>query len=365
MNLLYVANVRMPTEKAHGAQIMKTCEAFARAGRLEALIVSDRKTPITDDPFAYYGIRQRFTLLRARALDTVAWGRFGFLLSTLSFGLTARRMARRYPNALVYGRDEIVLWLLARSGRKIVWESHTAAWNSFAREVALRAERMVVITQGLKEFYTERGISVDKITVVHDGVDLADFATDETKVSARDRLDLPHDTRIALYAGRLDGWKGTDTLLAAAKLLPEGIEIAVIGGEPHQIRRLAQQHPRVRFLGARPYRELAQNLAVADILVLPNTGRDPVSVRFTSPLKLFAYMAAGKPIVASDLPSLREVLDDGCAYFVTPDDAVALAARIQEAMIDPAAQAKTAAARTRAAHYSWDARAEAILEALP
>lgn len=109
-------------------------------------------------------------------------------------------------------------------------------------------------------------------------------------------------------------------------------------------------------------KELPANQAAADVLVLPNTGTDETSVRFTSPLKLFTYMASGRPIVASDLPSIREVLDEQSAYLVTPDDAQALARGITRALSDTGG--RSARAFQLVQRYSWDERARGILAAL-
>jgi putative flippase GtrA len=164
-----------------------------------------------------------------------------------------------------------------------------------------------------------------------------------------------------MYIGRLDGWKGVGTLLEASTFVPE-TQVVVIGGEEAQVEALRAQYPKVQFLGYRSYGELADNQAAADVLVLPNTAKDETSVRFTSPLKLFTYMASGKPIVASDLPSLREVLDEESAYFVAPDDARELARGIKQALGDPNAETKAHHARHKVAHYTWSARARTILQ---
>jgi glycosyltransferase involved in cell wall biosynthesis len=228
--------------------------------------------------------------------------------------------------------------------------------------VARRAERIVTISQGLKDFYIEKKILPSKIIVARDGIDLERCKTLRSKEEARVHLGLPLDTKIAMYIGRLDGWKGVDTLLAASMLLPHGVVLVVVGGEPTQVSKLSRQYPNVRFLGFRPYRELADTMVAADVLVLPNTGKDEISVKFTSPLKLFAYMTSGVPMVASDLPSIREVLDEHSAFLVTPDDAPALAFGIQQALESGSERAAYALARV--ADYSWKHRAERIVAAL-
>ncbi len=139
------------------------------------------------------------------------------------------------------------------------------------------------------------------------------------------------------------------------------MRVVIIGGKESDKEGMRRRYTNVLFLGPRPYAELADNLAAADVLVLPNSGKHVISERFTSPLKLFAYMASGIPIVASDLPSIREVLDEGSAYFAKPDDAQDLARKVQEVVSDPNARAKAARAREKVKEYSWKKRAQKIL----
>src|ERR1700683_591073 len=136
MKLLYLSNMRLPTEKAHGAQIMKTCEAFARAGVDITLVVTDRRTDITDDPFAYYGVTTRFPIVRLPVLDFVAWGKIGFMVQIFSFAFASARFARTHKPDCLYGRDEIVLWIAYLFGQRyMVWESHAGSWNFFSRRI--------------------------------------------------------------------------------------------------------------------------------------------------------------------------------------------------------------------------------------
>ena len=357
--ILYIANVRMPSEKAHGIQIAKTCEAFAKAGADVELVVPNRLTRIKENVAEYYGLKNSFPVTRLRVPDIVSWGFIGFLIESLVFALAAVRFARR-RDSLVYGRDEIVLATVGLLTRKeIVWESHTGAWNFCARYVAHRARKIIVITGGLRDFYTTKGIAAEKILVAHDGLELAPFEHPESKDAARERLGIPHDASIALYIGALGGWKGTDTLLEASRMLPENIRIAIITSS--NTDGLAQKYPRVLFLGERPYREIANNQAAADVLVLPNTGKDVIAMHFTSPLKLFTYMASYRPIVASDIPSTREVLPENAAHWFVADDAKSLVEAIQKALNDPNASEKVSIAKSQVLLYTWDTRAQAIL----
>ena len=365
MTILYIPHVRMLTEKAHGAQIMKACEAFVRGGAQLELLVPTRHSPITKDPFTYYGLKVSFPLRKLFTPDTVGWGWFGFLFQSMWFGVIAGFAARRVTADFIYGRDEIVLVVAGLlAGKKIFWESHDGAWNFWARRLVKQAAGIVVVTPGAADFYAAHGVSLGRLLVVSNGVDLADFAHPESKETARARLGLLQEAKIALYIGRLDGWKGVTTFLEASKLLPKSALAVIIGGESQQIALLSREYPNVRFLGFRPYTELSNNQAAADVLVVPNTGKDPVSVVFTSPLKLIAHLASGRPIVASDLPTTRFIAE-GAALFVQPDDPQALATGITTVLADASLAARlTANAKQKTTGFAWERRAERVLDFL-
>jgi glycosyltransferase involved in cell wall biosynthesis len=355
MRILYLANIRFPTQMAHGAQIAKACEAFAKLGHEVELVVPKRWTPIIEPWAEYYGVKTVFPVQKLRVPDTVRkWGKFGFIFQTLSFGFAAAFYARRTEADVVYGRDEHILFITLLFGvRPVVWESHDGAWNFFARFVAKHAKKIVVVSEGQKDFYISKGIPAEKIIAVPNGVDTESFAHAEPKSVARERLRIPVDAFVALYVGALG---------ESAALLPAEIHIVIIGGYPKQIAEMKARFPRVLFLGERPYRQLADNLSAADICILPNTAKDPVSVSFTSPLKLLAYMAAGKPIIASDLPSVREIVTEDVALLIPPDDSKKIAEAIERLVGDePFREELGRKAHAKVQEYDWSKRAERIL----
>jgi len=360
MRILYLADVRMPTEKAHGLQIMKTCEALARLGHEVELVVPRRANDMKAiDPFVYYAVEKNFRITRLATFDPPI-GEVRFSLQRVIFSLRVLMYVLMHKSDVIYSRDESVLNLISRMRSNVVWESHIGSWNLSARAVAARARRIIAISQGLADYYVAKGIAKHKVAVAPDGIDLAQFEQHESQSEARTRLGIPSDARVAMYIGRVDGWKGIDTLGQASGLM-RGVTTVVIGGEAEQVATLKKQYPTIVWLGSRPYSELPSNQQAADVLVLPNTGTSEISARFTSPLKLFTYMASGKPIVASDLPSIREVLDERSAYLVAPDDPLALASQIQVALNE--GDARALEAKRRVVAYSWDARARIIANA--
>src|SRR3989338_6424929 len=110
--LIYIANARIPTEKAHGIQIMKMCESMGELevgdGKLEVeLIVPRRLNPIKQDPFDYYGVKRNFKITKLPTLDFIALGlgRFGFFAETLIFLIAVRiyLLFRKYD--ILYARE--------------------------------------------------------------------------------------------------------------------------------------------------------------------------------------------------------------------------------------------------------------------
>lgn len=365
MKIIYITNARLPTEWAHGLQIMKTCAALKKTEVEIECWTPARRVHINESPFSYYRIEEHFPILRLFTIDSALWGKSGFLIQILSFALSALfKLFRQKGVDAVYCRDEVVASvLLFFRIRNVIWESHDGVWNRWARYVAHNARSLVVVSNGLKEFYVKNGVTAEKINVIRNGIDLAEFEHVEHKDVSRQRLSLPQEKKIALYVGMLQGWKGTDVLAKSSAFLPHDVLLTVIGGEDEKyVNALSKRYPQIRFLGYRPQGELPDNLSSADVLVLSNTAKNEISARFTSPLKLFAYMASGKPIVLPDIPSLREILDENMAYFVEPDNSEALAAGITEVLKNTEEAGRRAEkAYERAKEYTWDTRAKKIM----
>jgi glycosyltransferase involved in cell wall biosynthesis len=235
-----------------------------------------------------------------------------------------------------------------------------------AREASVwrDADGYVTITRGLASELEARFGARGHLAIVPDGV----RPSAGTSLSASLR---PGHRPIVAYAGHLYPWKGVDLLLEALVDLPEADGLIVGGHEKEPdlacVKALAEKlgiADRVTFTGLVSPPSVPPLLARATVLVLPNPA-SAISNRFTSPLKLFEYMESGRPIVASDLPAMREVLTpDVNAVLVAPGSAAALSTGIRRVLSNPelaARLAQTAAAGVL--DYTWARRAER-LEAL-
>jgi glycosyltransferase involved in cell wall biosynthesis len=222
--------------------------------------------------------------------------------------------------------------LFAQSHREAAG-AHSSTHGKRAREIGARerfvyrsARGIASLTRALAEDIVAAYGPAAAIEVVPDGVDL------ELAAAARTPR-APNPRPVLLYIGSLHRWKGVEVAVEAMTAL-EGCELRVAGGTDERIgdvEALAARlgvADRVRMLGRVEPRRRFECIAGADLCLLP-LRTDSIAARYTSPLKLFEYMAMGKPVVASDLPSLREVLADrDNALLVPPEDPAALAAAV-------------------------------------
>lgn len=344
------------------------CEEFARQGVDVELVVPNKKNLIGINPFLYWNIVPLFSIRRVFISDmgsrTERFPVFMFLFDQLFFLLSIMFTVGMKGVDVLYTRDYFLLFACPKKVPKRVIEVHDIPHFLFLFRIALRrATHVIALTNGVRDALIALGIPAPQIVVAHDAVHLAEFAHPESKLEARERLGIAADEQVAMYIGRIDRWKGTDILFAAAKILKK-TRIVVIGGEESELNSLRTQYPNVLFVGARPYKELANNMSAADVLVLPNSGKFEISSLYTSPLKLFAYMTSLRPIISSDLPSIREVLDDSSAYFVQSDDPIALANGIEYAIENTKSKTVALSAQRIVQQYTWEKRVKLILKTL-
>jgi glycosyltransferase involved in cell wall biosynthesis len=288
---------------------------------------------------------------------------------------------------VVYARDAVVAaWFgagLARlCGARLIYEVHDLEqWNpSRARSpwarplvrlidrAAIRgADGVVSLTAAFRDYLDRVGLKAARdVAVIPDAYDDARYAPGD-RDAARAALGLPRGAFVVTYAGLTFAYRGLDALVRAfadlCRDVPGSLLVLVGGreGERAELARLARElgvADAVLLPGQRSQDEVPRYLAAADALVLPGT----VSGLNASPLKLFEYAAMARPIVAADLPALREVLGDDGAHYVPPGDVAGLRAALDAIRRDPARARELAVrARERVAPFTYRARARAIL----
>lgn len=376
--LLYIANVRLPTERAHGVQIMKMCEAFAREGTFVVeLVLPRRRNHIPDDPFAYYGIPKLFTVRTRYASDVsmITLGTLGFWINQFSFSLVVAlaMLFGKRGETVIFSRDEITGFLLSLLGYYVFYDMHGFPENKrMFWKIAMRRMTGIIGTNQWKLDQTKRqfGISEEKLLLARNGFDPQLFTVTENKEQLRKELALPLEKPIVLYSGHLYDWKGVFTLADTARMVPEA-NFIFIGGTAHEVVAFKERYadcPNIIVGGLQPLACVPRYLKAADVLVLPSSRKSSVarlavfSEYDTSPIKLFEYMASGVPIVASDVPSSREIVDEESAVMAEPDQPESFALAVRKVLADPARAASIAKnAQTKAQEYTWEKRAGRII----
>ncbi len=380
MKILYLADIRFPMERANGIQTIETAHALARRG-VEVDLVVRRTDGRSDEAcLEFFGLSPHPGLrLRRIWAPFGPFGKWSFLAAAL--GLLVRARGKW---DFVYTRDLVLADLALRlSTLPLIYEAHTVAavfaeertrmygaertpspsklsrLDRRERRVCRDAAGVVTITRALLKALEERHGKIAPSRVVPDGTRLP------KELPAFER---PHSPPRVYYVGQLYPWKGVDVLVGAMRHV-NGAELVIVGGLPPEpdldrLKRLASSlslEDRVRFRGFVPPPELPAERTKADLFVIPLL--DSTTARlFTSPLKLFEAIASGRPVVASDLPSIREILThEENALLVPPGDARALAAAIERLLRDRDLSRRLAARGYEDAKaYTWERRAEAI-----
>jgi glycosyltransferase involved in cell wall biosynthesis len=259
---------------------------------------------------------------------------------------------------------------------------HPLKYEELASKIELLdmngADLVVVVSRPMRDELVARGVPDNRILVNPNGVDPERYspAIDGSAVRAK----YGFDGKIVIgFISTFQPWHGAEVLarafvrlMSSHPRLRGSVRLMLIGtgsglAAVEQIITSAGLEAETCFTGLVPQEEGPQFLAAADILASPHVPNADGTPFFGSPTKLFEYMAMGKPIVASDLDQIGEVLRHGeTAWMVKPGDAAALAAGLERLVSDePLRSALGEAARREAiARHTWRAHVSRILEAL-
>lgn len=397
--LIYLSAARLPTEKANGYQIMKMCEAFSGEDLRVTLLHPYRRQSSEDlnvSPFTYYGMEPRFGIKTLPGIDWIhlterlaPWlSPLGFKARSLVHAFRSLRCTRPcWPRRSVYyfSRDLVSTLALLRFRRrirgKVIYEAHGFPERRPALKIRClsRLDLLVTINAQLKRMFREAGFPGEKILVAHDAVDIDRFDIDISREEARRRVGLPVERQIAMYVGKFHTMqmeKGIPEIIRAAKFLWKdypGLVFYFVGGPLERVRvyeRLldGENLPRNRFvfLEKQPIEQVPYFLKASDLLLMPFPGTEYYSYHM-SPLKMFEYMASKRPIIATRLPSIMEVLEDRRnSVLCAPDDPEDLARQMRVLLEEDLLVARiTRQAHSDVQRNSWRRRVETILACVP
>jgi len=366
MKLLYLTCNQFPSRMANSQQILNTSRGLNKLLNKDFLLIVARA------PEPLGGVNYKEVGFNKKGLRT-----FYYLFWTFKFFL--KNINKKDYN-VVYCRDSNLLLILSFLKiffhYKIAFEYHRFEKTRKEKFIIKHADCFIVITNYFKELLIKKfNISKEKIVVVPDAVDLKIFeAVNNSMLDIRRELNLPLNKKLIGFIGRFKTKgeeKGIKTMIESLKFLEDlNVMMCFVGGiddEIEEYQEMANKYSfekKCIFIKYQTAERVPLYAKAMDILVMPFPWTEHYAY-YISPMKLFEYMAARKPIVASDLPSIREILNNNNAILIKPDDPKALAEVINKVLTNVNLVKRISnQAYKDVQKYTWEKRAKRIINFL-
>lgn len=328
MKIVYISNSIIPSRTANSIHVMKMCQAFADNGHEVVLLAPDRYKEYEkniDDIYEYYGVRRNFEIKK------LWYPNNKFLKGKdLFYGIGIFLFLLRHKTNITYSRFATGSLFSIFANVPSIYESHMPSWYSHKNErisfnlikKMKQLIKIVVISDALKTIYNKSNTLPKHliIEVEHDGTDISE-SIDKINFGGENVFNIG-------YIGHLYKGRGIDIIIECAKVL-ETINFHIIGGTEKDILYWKEQVslPNLFFYGFMQPSKVSEYRNSFDILLAPYqrevnvSGNNNISTaEYMSPLKIFEYMGSKKTIICSDLPVIREILNDSNARLVAPDN---------------------------------------------
>lgn len=287
----------------------------------------------------------------------------------------------------VYCREPWLLFFMLlykkfiRLKAEFIYEIHAFEEKKFSQKLINKiifsnVDKFIFITKNLLDIFLKKyPVIKEKSLIEPDAVDLQIFNLNLTKEEARDKLGLPKNALILGYMGRFKTMgmdKGINDILKAVDILNKGkgkeVLFIAVGGSNKDVEYYKEKardlniEKNVKLLGSHTQAELALYQQTCDILLMPFPFVEHYAY-YMSPLKMFEYMASGRPIIATDLPTIREVLNEKNSVIIKPNHPEYLAGAVSRiAQSNDCGKSLAQLALCDVQDYTWEKRVERIIE---
>ncbi|MDY6782475.1 MAG: glycosyltransferase family 4 protein [Cyanobacteriota bacterium] len=362
LKILYLSPGNLPSQWAHSMQISKMSQAFSeKLEKFELVTSGDLYSSIfgrSVDFKEWYGLNRDFKITY---LPTHLHLKYPLAQHhpKARFSKLAIIYALLTKPSLVYTRTPGILQKSLKLKLPVVAEFH----DSFTCREVFKSPYLLGIVTTSEQYareYIDRGLPEDKVLVENNAVDLKIFSPYLDQETARQKVNFPQNQPVLVYAGHLYEKKGISTILKLAQLLPK-YQFVLVGGWNEDIQKIkercdSEKIKNIQLVGHVPQAKLATYLYAAHILLLP-------SQKDASPLKLFEYMTAKRPIVASAIPPVMKVLqNERNALLAEVDNPTSFKKAIQKILDDSfLSQSISQKAFQDVQKHTWEQRADKIL----
>lgn len=358
MKLVYLTTLQYPSPYANRVNVMKMAASFNDLVDDFTLVIGPLLAN-KEEVLRSYGIERPFAI---EVLGHPPW------LWPKSFfsALRIKKMIQHNPSETIYYiRDFLLAFFLSfvseRFRKHFFVECHALdKFPSFVYRHIFRHAKGIISSNGAKrqKINEDYGVPLARIIVEPNGFDEVLFSQLPSRKEARVQLGLAPEKKIVLYAGSMLGWKGTDIIADLAKAMADVIFVIVGASEE-------KQEGNMMFIKRQDLRKVPMYLRAADFLIAPYRSDSERTQRFFSPIKVFEYMASGTPFAVTDLPAVREFLNEDNAFLVREYSPNAFRERMQYAFDHPEEMERRANnAKKQSVYFSWQKRARRIVEFL-
>ena len=374
MRISYFHDEFYPSKGTDTQQVMKNLEGLARAGADVHLniprfpsqwLVSQKR--LAEELFAHYGVRQRYPVHSFYC--PIPYSRLR--PEKLYHGTVATTFSAFRGAGLIYSRNVPPILTALNLGRMALYETYkplpTAmpALFSMLRPYLRSPKFLGIITHSdvARDSFFEHGCPPEKVIALHNGFDPEDMEPRLNQQEARARLGLPADVRLLGYTGNLQASKNIPYLVDVVAGVPDA-HLLLVGGKEANQRQIAAHAERVapgrvKLAGWVAGYEVPPWLYACDALAVSPSGHALAAGNDTVlPMKLFQYLAAGRPLYVPDLPDTRELVLDGVHGRRTPPDDLEQNVRDLAELLADSVQAQTMgeACRKTAEELTWESR---------
>ena len=370
--ILYVGSPPLFTKGASAIHMMKMCQAMKGMGLNVELIFPDYDK--SRDIFEYYGIKEKFKI------KTIPFTNIPGRQGVHGLASSIYCLFKKGSFDIVITRNIVFAYIATKwFGIPTIYDAHHPLVNGGARWMfngfknSDNLKRFTTNSKGLAEIYLKEGLDEKKLVVAHNGVDLENFKISETKEQLRKDLGIPEDKLIICYCGNTYKGRGIELLISAAENY-KNFYFLVVGGlrednERYEKTVNSKKISNFELKGFVSHSLVPKYLLASDILVIPYTNEVTIkggtnASRFTSPIKLFEYMAAGKPILSSELPTILEILEDGkTASLFEPGNSDSFCEKLDNLLDNPEYMSTLSKnASNKVEEYTWEARVKKLIK---
>ena len=323
MRIAIITTSQIPSTTANSIQVMKVCQAYRELGHEVVLIVPGKKKATWDEISKIYGVNKEFGIKYVRAFRIFRRYDFSFFCGLILMFSYFDVMHTWLPQIAILAGILRIPFLMELHGLP------TGKLGPFLHKKLFMShfkKRFLVITHALKNLFENEfnfRFHSEEIIIAPNGVAVERYHNVETAQRKRDELRLS-EKFLAVYTGHLYQGRGMSLLVELAERMP-GVNFLWVGGRKEDVQYwknyiLSAGLENITLTGFVNNEEIPTYQLLSDVLLMPyekviagSSGGN--SVEFCSPMKMFEYMAAGKPIITSDLPIIHEVLHEKNAIF--------------------------------------------------